>query len=92
MDLSLTAEQLQFIEQKLKTGRYKTAADVVRDGLQRLMEQEAAEGRLADVWRSQVREKIEEGWAEAERGECVDGEAAFDQLKKRIEDRRNQGK
>jgi antitoxin ParD1/3/4 len=87
MDVPFTAEQQRFIDQKLKTGRYKTAADVVRDSLRMWMVQEAAEGERRDAWVGEVREKIEEGWGQAQRGELLDGEQVFKRLKKRIEDR-----
>ncbi len=91
MDVSLSAEQLKFIEAKLKTGRYESAADVVRDGLRVWMEQEAAQARSREAWSGVVREKIEEGWGEAQRGEHVDGDEAFDRLRKKLEDRRDRG-
>jgi antitoxin ParD1/3/4 len=87
MDLSLTAEQQRFIDEKLKTGKYKSAADVVRDSLRIWMVQEAAELERHSAWASEVREKIDQGWQQAERGELVDGEEVFRRLKKRIEDR-----
>ena len=87
MDLPWTAEERRFIEEKLRTGRYKTADDVVRDSLRMWMVQEAGEEQHRVNWASEVREKIEEGWQEVQRGELLDGEMVFERLKKRIEDR-----
>ena len=87
MDLPWTVEERRFIEEKLKTGRYKTAADVVRDSLRIWMVQEAAEQERRTAWASEVREKIEQGWQQSERGQMVDGDEVFRRLKKRLEDR-----
>jgi len=87
MDLSLTAEQQRFVDEKLKTGKYQSAADVVRDSLRIWMVQEAAEQEKHTAWIGEVREKIEDGWQQAERGERLDGEEVFRRLKHRLEDR-----
>jgi len=87
MDLPWTAEERRFIEEKLKTGRYRSADDVIRDSLRMWMVQEAAEEMQRASWASEVREKIEEGWQQVQRGELLDGEMVFERLRKRIEDR-----
>jgi antitoxin ParD1/3/4 len=92
MDLSLTAEQQRFIDEKLKTGKYRTAEDVVRDSLRMWMVQEAGEEQRRSNWASEVREKIEEGWQQVQRGELLDGDAVFERLRKQLEDRGNSKK
>ncbi len=88
MNVSLTDEQVRFIQQRVKTGRYRTAAEVVREALRILMQQESAERREFTAWREEVRRKIDAGLDQAERGQLVDGERAFARLKKRLGTRR----
>lgn len=84
MNVSLTDEQVRFIAQRVKAGRYRTAGEVVREALQALMQQEAEGRRDYEAWRDDARRKIEEGLAQAKRGELVDGEQAFARIKKRL--------
>ncbi|MBK7642259.1 MAG: hypothetical protein IPJ19_04305 [Planctomycetes bacterium] len=46
-----------------------------------------AEQQRQATWASEVREKIEAGWQQSERGERVDRGEVFRRLKKRLEDR-----
>lgn len=83
MNVSLTNEQIRFIEQRVKSGRYRTAAEVVREALRVLMQQESDEQRDFRAWREEVRRQVDAGLDQAERGQLVDGEQAFARLKKR---------
>ena len=47
--------------------------------------QEDDERRRYERWREDVRRKVREGYEQALRGELVDGEEAFERLRKRIE-------
>ncbi len=51
------------------------------------MQRESDEEQRRSDWVRGVREKIEEGWQQSERGELLDGEEVFRRLKKRIEER-----
>ncbi len=88
MNVSLTDEQIRFIQAKVQTGRYHTAAEVVREGLRVLMSQDSDEQRRFEVWREEVRRKIDSGMDQAKRGQLVDGQQVFDKLKKRLDTRR----
>jgi antitoxin ParD1/3/4 len=88
MNVSLTDEQLRFIRQRVKTGRYRTAAEVVREALRALMQQASDEQREFATWRETVRRQVEEGYAQAERGQLVDGEKAFARQRKQATTRR----
>jgi len=84
MNVSLTPELENLIRRKLASGLYKNAAEVVREGLRLLAEE--------DEWKTEVRRKIAEGMAQARAGKFVDGEEAFDRLQKRIDTHRNSSK
>ena len=68
LNVSPTPEFAEFIEDAVSTGSYVSASEVVRDAL-RLMrqEQESAAAKLA-----LLRRAVEEGLAQAERGEFSD--------------------
>ena len=91
MNVSLTPEQERYITEKVASGRYRSAAEVVREGMRLLMENEQEDRRRAEVWREEVRRKIDEGFEQALRGELVDGEQVFERLRKRIEARGRNG-
>ncbi|PYB71338.1 type II toxin-antitoxin system ParD family antitoxin [Rhizobium wuzhouense] len=62
--LDLEAHWLNFIDEKVKSGRYASADEVVRDALKGLEDQDR---KLADVLR-----QIDEGRQQAEAGVFVD--------------------
>jgi len=84
VNVSLTPELEAFLQSRVKSGRYQTASEVVREAL-RLLERQEKE--RADSLR-QLKAKLEEAAAEAERGELIDGEEAFADLRRQIDARR----
>ena len=76
MNVSLTPELEQLIHDRFSSGRYHSASEVVREAL-RLLEQrdELRQLRLAEL-----RRKVAAGLESLDRGEGLDGEAAFDEL------------
>ena len=91
VNVSLTEEQERYIAEKVASGRYRSAAEVVREALRLLMERDDDDRLRADTWREEVRRKIDEGFEEALRGELLDGEDVLERLRKRIETRGKQG-
>lgn len=79
MQLTLTPEQAEFIQQELTIGHYANATDLVADALQLL-----AKRRRHDEWENDVKEKVSIAAAELARGEGVDGETAIAALKARL--------
>jgi antitoxin ParD1/3/4 len=76
MDISLTPEIEQFIHDHIKSGRYLSASEVVREGLRLLNEREFYyQGRLAEL-----QKEITIGVEQADRGELLDGEAVMQEL------------
>ena len=82
LNVSLTPELEQFVQERVATGRYQTASEVVREGL-RLLEQQERERDAAFV---ALKTRLERGSAQADRGEFVDPDQALkkiDALKRR---------
>lgn len=76
LNVSLTPELLRFIEERVESGRYQTASEVVRAALRMYADHEAA---LAEV-----RAKIAEGLADIEAGRVVDGEEFFEEWREQL--------
>jgi len=87
MTIRLTPELEALIQKDVERGRYQSADEFVAQAVQMLHEQEQW---LAEN-RADVVAKIEHGFAQAERGELVDGDEAFQQLRQRHEQLRKQG-
>jgi antitoxin ParD1/3/4 len=77
MNVSLTPELEKFVADKVKTGLYNNASEVVRASLRLLKEEEDLKAK----WR----EEIEIGWQQARAGQVVDGPAAMRKIQARLE-------
>jgi len=73
MNVSLTPELEQFIADKVATGRYSSASEVVRAGL-RILEEE-------EKWLTYAREKVAHGLEDMKAGRIVDGETAMARIR-----------
>ena len=80
MNVSLTPELEQWVSEKVGAGRYRSASEVIREGLRLLLEKE--EERAARI--EALRRDIQVGLDELDRGEGVDGDDAFDRVLARI--------
>lgn len=79
MNISLTPELERMVDDRVKSGRYASASEVIREGLRLLEEQEQLkQQRLADV-----RRKIDMGIEQLDRGEGIPGSEARERLRKR---------
>ena len=76
MNVSLTPELERFVEDKVVSGLYNHASEVVREGLRLLKDH--------DEIRVKWREQIERGWLQAQRGEVVDGPTAMAAIRERV--------
>jgi putative addiction module CopG family antidote len=76
------------VEKEVESGLYQTASEVVRAGLRRLKEDQAA--RLPQSPRSlhELETQLLQSIDRLDRGEGVDGEEAFRRLRKRIKESR----
>ena len=76
LNVSLTPELEKFVESKVASGRYRSAGDVVREGLRLLEEREVSRQGALD----EVRRKIALGLEQAKRGKLFDGEEVFQEV------------
>jgi antitoxin ParD1/3/4 len=84
VNISITPELDAFLQDRVKSGRYQTTSEVVREAL-RLLERHEQEREEAF---HQLKAKLERGAGQAERGELIDGDEAFAELREMIEERR----
>jgi antitoxin ParD1/3/4 len=84
VNISLTPELEEFLQSRVSAGRYQTASEVVREAL-RLPERQEKE---RDEGFARLKEKLSRGATQAERGELIDGDQVFEELRELIERRR----
>jgi antitoxin ParD1/3/4 len=80
MNVSLTPELARWVSQKVDAGRYKSASEVIREGLRLLQEKEEEHAARLQALRSDIRVGLEE----LDRGEGTDGEKVFDRVLARL--------
>ncbi len=88
MNVSLTPMLEQFVDTKVKSGRYNSASEVLREALRLLIEHD----HVQELQRKQLNAKIDEGLAAATRGELIDGKDAMAKLHRREEEMRRKKK
>ena len=76
MNITLNPELERLVNEKLQTGEFDNAEAVVAQALRAMVERDEDESHL----RQTIRDKIDRGVVQAERGEFVDGEEFFEQL------------
>lgn len=76
MNFDLTAELEQLVQSKVKSGQYGSANEGVQEALRLLQQRD----EVFILRKEEVRQKIEEGWDAARRGEFVDGDEVFDRI------------
>jgi antitoxin ParD1/3/4 len=76
MNVSLTPELEGFIQERVKSGRYHSASEVVREALRLLEDRD----ELRRLRLDEMRRKIAKGLASLDRGEREPGEQVFDEL------------
>lgn len=77
----------QFVAKLLESGLYQSQSEVIREGLRLLKERED----MRELRRAEVRREIAKGGEQADRGELVDGAAAFARVRKRAAPERTRG-
>lgn len=86
MNVSLTPELEQFIQSQVESGQYTSADEVIMASIKLLEERERIyKGRFEEL-----RKEIMIGIEASERGEVVDGETVFRELREKLQRRRQQ--
>jgi antitoxin ParD1/3/4 len=88
MNVNLGTVFDQFVADLLKTGHYQSQSEILREGLRLLKERE----ELKQLRIAALRNEIAIGTAEADRGEFVDGEEVFAEIRKRSAERKRSKK
>jgi antitoxin ParD1/3/4 len=86
MNVSLGEKWENFVEDKVKSGDYQTASEVLRDGL-RLLEKAELLKRISVGSMAELEAKLLESAASLDAGRGEDGEKVFARLRKRIKSR-----
>ena len=84
VNISLTPELGAFLRSRVKSGRYQTTSEVVREALRLLERQEKDRVQAFQ----QLKAKLERGAEQAARAELLDGDKVFGELRELIEERR----
>ena len=84
MNVSLTPELDKFIADKVASGRYTSASEVVREALRLLEEQEQSRAERLEAFNRELQRRIDG----LNRGEYVEPQAVWDRLEQRSRERR----
>jgi len=84
MNVSLTPELEQFVHSKVKSGRYLSASEVVREALRLLEERD----RLREIRLETLRQEIAIGAKQSDRNELLDGEEVIQEALEEIDQAR----
>ena len=79
MNVSLTPELEQLIEQKVQSGMYHSASEVIRAGLRLLQEQE----ELRDIRLQELRNEAQKGLKSLKEGKGIPADEVFRELRER---------
>ena len=86
MNVSLTPELEEMVNQKVKSGMYNSASEVIREGLRLLKEQD----EMKRIRQEELRREVLKGYEQAQRGESrsLDVEVIKAEGRKRLAARR----
>jgi antitoxin ParD1/3/4 len=83
-NVSLTKELEEFVSKKLRSGRYSSASEVIREGL-RLLDRE---DEIRELQKEELRAAIAQGARQLDRGEMLPGREVFAKVRRKIQARR----
>ena len=84
MNVNLGTVFDQFVADLLKTGHYQSQSEILREGLRLLKERE----ELKQLRLAELRREIAIGTEQARRGQVIDGEAVFAEIRKKSQEAR----
>jgi len=90
MNVSLGQKWERFVEDKVSSGDYQTASEVLRDGL-RLLEKEALLKRISVGSLAELEAELLKAAESLDAGRGVDAEQVFARLRQRSKSRRKNG-
>jgi antitoxin ParD1/3/4 len=76
MNVHLTEELERLVQSRVKSGRYGSASEVVRDALRLLADRD----ELMELRKQELRKKIAQGLDSLARGDSIEGEQFFAEL------------
>ena len=88
MNVNLTPELEALVQRKVASGLYNNQSEVVREALRLLAEQD----RLREAQSAALRKALDEGLAQADRGELLDGADVIAEFRKALKKRRRPSK
>jgi antitoxin ParD1/3/4 len=88
VNVSLTRELEAFCQSRVKSGRYQTTSEVIREALRLLQDHETER----EEHLKQLKSKLRRGASQAERAELLDGDEVFEELRKLIKERTSKKK
>ncbi len=80
MSIALRLEQEQFIQQKLESGKYRSADEVIFEAFRLLEERD----KHYEQWLQDTRQKVQAGLEQLDRGEGIDGEVVMARFREKI--------
>ena len=86
MNVSLTPELEQIVDQKVKSGMYNSASEVVREGLRLLQQRDDMHKEKLNALRAEIQKGIDD----LEAGRYRDGAEAMAEIKERLMQRKSQ--
>ena len=84
MNVSLTPELEKFVADKVETGRYSSASEVVREALRLLEQHELSREAQLKAFNEELQRRL----ASLDRGEGIDGETVIKELMEKSRERR----
>lgn len=79
MNILLTQQLEELVQKKVTTGRSNSASEVIREALRLLEERD----QIKDLQLQALKRDIGKGIRQADRGDLVSGDQAFEKLRKR---------
>jgi len=88
MNVSLGIQWERFVTEKVQSGRYQTASEVLRDALRLLEQRERTLDRVSFSTEQELEEKLKVGLKQLDAGQGIPGDIAVKRLRERAAARR----
>lgn len=79
MTVTLTSDQERFVQEQIRLGKYSSVEQMVAEGLRWVQSEEFIQKNLESL-----RQQVDVGIAQLERGESSPAEDVFERLEKRV--------